>query len=192
MQVGQVPIELLKVKAVPDEELVWDREAHVADWKVFDQPPVWTVEQRYRCERRGIAERQRLAEVIERQPGVDDVFDDDHVAAGDLRVEVLEQPDASMTAGVCTRGVARQLDEVDLVRDVERTREIRQEDEARLQRGDEEGLAAVVVGRDLTAELSDPRLQLLTREVDLSEPRARPYDASSSRYRSARRSMSRL
>ena len=51
---------------------------------------------------------------------------------------------------------------------------------------------AVVVTRDLTPELADTRPQLLAREVNLPEPGLRGYDASSSWYRSARRSMSRL
>jgi hypothetical protein len=51
--------------------------------------------------------------------------------------------------------VAGQLDEVDLVRDGNRPREVGQEDEARLQQRDEQELAALVVARDLRAELRD-------------------------------------
>jgi hypothetical protein len=96
------------------------------------------------------------------------------VAAGDLRVEVLEQPDAGVTAGIGTGGVARQLDEVDPVRDGERPGEVGEEDDARLQRGDEERLTAVVVAGDLPAEFPDTRLQLLAREVNVPEPRPGP------------------
>ena len=96
-----------------------------------------------------------------------------------------------MAAGVGAV-VAGELDEVDLVRDGDRAREVGEEDEARLQRRDEERLTAGVVGGDLTSELTDPRLQLLAREVDGPQARFGGYDASSSRYRSARRSMSRL
>jgi hypothetical protein len=42
------------------------------------------------------------------------------VAVGDLRVEILEQPDARVAAGVGIRAVARQLDEVDRVQDRDR------------------------------------------------------------------------
>jgi hypothetical protein len=76
--------------------------------------------------------------------------------------------------------------------DPERAREIRDEDDARLQRRDEQRLPSVVVAGEVVAELADARLQLLAREVDLAEARAAAYDASSSRYLSARRSMSRL
>jgi hypothetical protein len=97
-----------------------------------------------------------------------------------------------MAAGVGARRVARELEEVESVRDPERAREIGDEDEARLQRRDEQRLAPVVVACEVAAELADPCLQLLAREVDRAEARAAAYDASSSRYLSARRSMSRL
>ena len=77
-----------------------------------------------------------------------------------------------MTALVGARGVARELEEVEPVRDPDRAREVGDEDEAGLQRGDEERLAAVVVARKLAAELADARLQLLAREVDLAEAAA--------------------
>jgi hypothetical protein len=97
-----------------------------------------------------------------------------------------------MTAGVGARRIAGELEEVEPVRNLERAREIRGEDDARLQRRDEQRLAPVVVARDVAGELTDTCLQLLPREVDLAEARAAAYDASSSRYLSARRSMSRL
>jgi hypothetical protein len=78
------------------------------------------------------------------------------------------------------------------VRDPEGAGEVGDEHEAGLQRRDEQRLQAVVVARQFAAELPDARVQLLAREVDLAEARPAAYDASSSRYRSARRSMSRL
>ncbi len=114
------------------------------------------------------------------------------MAAGDLRVEVFEQPDPRVAAPVGAGGIARELEEVEPVRDAERAREVGDEDDARLERRYEERLAAVVVARELMAELADTRAQLLPREVDGAEARAPAYDASSSRYRSAKRSMSRL
>jgi hypothetical protein len=59
--------------------------------------------------------------------------------------------------------VAGELDEVEPVQDREGARQVGDEDEARFQRADEEGLAALVVGRDLGAELGDAGLQLLGR-----------------------------
>jgi hypothetical protein len=91
------------------------------------------------------------------------------MAAGDFRIEVLQQPDPGMAAGVGARRVARELEEIESVRDPERAREVRDEDDARLQRRDEQRLSSVVVSRDVAAELADARLQLLAREVDLAE-----------------------
>jgi hypothetical protein len=47
--------------------------------------------------------------------------------------------------------VAGELDEVEVVRDRKRTRQIGEEDDARLERADEQRFAAGVVARDLRA-----------------------------------------
>ena len=192
MQVREVPIALVEIEAVADEELVRHGKAHVAHREILDEAAVGPVEQGDGGERRGRAEREGLAEVVERQAGVDDVLHDHDVAAGDLGVEVLEEPDARVTALVGAGGVARELEEVEPVRDAEGTGEVGDEDDARLEGRDEQRLTAVVIAPELAAELPDARVQLLPREVDGAEARAAAYDASSSRYRSARRSMSRL
>jgi hypothetical protein len=114
------------------------------------------------------------------------------VAAGDLRVQILEKADAAMAALVGAGRVARELDEVQAVVDPDRARQVGDENDAGLERRDQERLSALVVTGDLATELADARPQLLAGEVDLAEPGFRSYDASSSWYRSARRSMSRL
>jgi hypothetical protein len=192
VQVGQIAVALLEIEPVAHEQLVGHREADVADRHVLHQAAIGAVEKRHRGERGGVAERERLAEVVERQARVDDVLDDQDVAAGDLRVQILEEADAGMAAAVGARGVARKLDEVDPMVDSERPGQVGGEDDARLERRDEQRLPVLVVMGDLAPELADTRPQLLAREVDLPEPRLRGYDASSSWYRSARRSMSRL
>jgi hypothetical protein len=169
VEVGQVPEPLVQIEAVADEELVGDGEADVADGDILHEPPVRPVEQRHGCKRGRRAEGERLAEVVQRQAGVDDVLDDDDVPAGDLGVQILEEADARMAALVRAGRVARELEEVEPVRDAQRAREVRDEDEARFQRRDEERLAAVVVAAQFAPELADARLQLLTREVDLAE-----------------------
>ena len=78
--------------------------------------------------------------------------------------------------------VARELDEVDLMGDRDRAGEVGDEDEARLQRRDENRLATGVVARDLGAELLDARIQLLGREEDVADAGVRRfYEARSSR-----------
>ena len=114
------------------------------------------------------------------------------MASADLGVQILEQADAGVAALVGAGRVARELDEVEAVMDRQGTRQVRDEDDARLERGDEQGLSALVVTGDLPSELADTRPQLLAREVDLPELRPGSYDASSRWYRAAKRSMSRL
>jgi hypothetical protein len=117
VQIRQVPVSLGDVEAVPDEELVRDGEADVADRQILDEAAVRAVEERNDRQRGGGAQLERAAEVVERQAGVDDVLDQQDVAVGDLRVEILEQPDARVAAGVGVRAVARELDEVERVQD---------------------------------------------------------------------------
>ena len=46
----------------------------------------------------GLRTRQALDEIVEGEPGVDDVLDDQHVATSDLHVEVLEDADHTATS----------------------------------------------------------------------------------------------
>jgi hypothetical protein len=91
---------------------------------------------------------------------------------GDLGVEVFEQADASVAAAIGAGGVARQLEEVEAVGDPDCAREIRDEDDACLQRRDEQGFEPVVIAPELAPELADACLQLPPREVDLAEATA--------------------
>jgi hypothetical protein len=65
--------------------------------------------------------------------------------------------------------VAGQLDEVDLVLDRDRAREVGEEDEARLQQRDQQQVAALVVARDVGAQLLDAAAQLVRTEEDLAD-----------------------
>jgi hypothetical protein len=77
------------------------------------------------------------------------------------------------------------------VHDRQRTGEIGDEDERGFQGGDQDRLSALVVEGDLGSELLDPALNVLPREVDPADPWIGGYEARSSLYRRARRSMSR-
>ena len=57
----------------------------------------------------------------QRQTRVDDVLDEQHVAAGERPVEVLEEPNASARA---TAAVRRELDDIELVIEREGAREV--------------------------------------------------------------------
>ena len=134
---------------------------------------------------------------MERQARVDDILDDQDVAPLDRGVEVLEEPDRRAAAGL-VGAIARELDEVDVVDDRKCPAEVDEEDDARLQRRDEERLPSCVVLPDLGAELADPRGDLRGGEVDVADALVgglvveTGYEASFSPYRWPSRSMSRL
>jgi hypothetical protein len=56
------------------------------------------------------------------------------------------------------------------MQDRHRARQVGEEDDARLQRRDEQRLASGVVPRDRSAELADPNGDLLGGEVDVADP----------------------
>ena len=188
VEVREVPVALAQVEAVADEEVVRCGEADVAHRQVVDESPVRPVEQRHGGKRGRPPKLERVAQVVQRQARVDDVLDEDDVSILQRLVEVLEQADApSVTAAV----VGGKLQEVEPVDDRQRPRQVREEYETCLERGDEQRLAAAILARESVAELADARGDLPGGEVDLSDPRVR-YEARSSPYRCASRSMSRL
>jgi hypothetical protein len=69
--------------------------------------------------------------------------------------------------------VAGQLDEIDLMLDRDRAREVGEKDEARLQERDQQQLAVLVVPRDLRTQLLDAAAQLVGAEEDLADARVR-------------------
>jgi len=167
------PPALLEAEAVAGEQLVGHGEADVAEVDVVHEPPVGAVEQRHRGKARRFAQLQRPHHEAEREPRVDDVLDDEHVASVDRGVEILGHPHAA----AAPVGVAGQLDHVEGVVDRQRARQVGEEDGARLQRCDEQWLEALVVAGDLSAELCDPGRDLPRGEVDLPD-RAVCHEAS--------------
>ena len=65
--------------------------------------------------------------------------------------------------------VAGELDEIQLMRDRDGAREVRDEEQRAFQRRDEDRLATGVVLGDLRAELGDARLDLLGGEVRVAD-----------------------
>ncbi len=91
------------------------------------------------------------------------------------------------------RAVARELDEVERMRDRNRAREVGHEGDAGLQRADEERLAARVVVRELGPELPHPGRDLPRLEIDLADAfvELRAHDALRRPYRELMRAKSR-
>src|SRR5437763_7449326 len=96
--VGQIPVPLAEVEAVPDHELVRDLEAGVADADV-DLAAGRLRQERADLQRGRVARLEHPHQVRQRQAGIDDVLDDQHVAALDVDVEILEDPDDAGRVG---------------------------------------------------------------------------------------------
>jgi hypothetical protein len=167
-ELWKVPVTLVQVEAVADEVLVGNHKADVPDGEIVDEPTVGAVEQGGDRERGGAAKRQQLAQVVQRQPRVDHVLDDQNIASLDWAVQILQQPDSLVTAwnGVA---VAGKLDKIELVDEWDRAREVGDEEQRSFQRRDEQEVEAVVIGGDLGAQFADARLDLLGGEVGLAD-----------------------
>ena len=96
---------------------------------------------------RGIARTQVLAKVVEREPRVDDVLDDQDVAAGQVDVEVLDDP--HHTAGLGGRPVGGDRHEVDLDGQLDGPHQVRHEVDRTLQHADQQRRIRGVVLGDL-------------------------------------------
>jgi hypothetical protein len=101
---------------------------------------------------------------VHRHPGVDHRVDEYDISALDLRVEVLQEADALLVDAV-----AGELDEVEIVVNRRRARQVADEGDARLERSDEEWLLAGVVAAELRAELPDAGADLVGIEEDLAD-----------------------
>src|SRR5215211_2748299 len=86
----QVAVPLGVVEPVPDHEHARDVEGLVLH-RHLDPQLVRLAEQHADLERRRPPRPQRLQQVVERQPGVHDVLDQDHMPPLKLMVEVLQQ-----------------------------------------------------------------------------------------------------
>jgi murein DD-endopeptidase MepM/ murein hydrolase activator NlpD len=81
VEIGQRAPALVQPEPVACEELVGNGEADEAERELVDEPPVRPIEERHGGEARGVAQAERSAQEVERQPGVDDILDEEDVAA---------------------------------------------------------------------------------------------------------------
>src|SRR5437868_13055855 len=151
----QVPIVLRIIEAVADDEVVLDTEPDVLDLDV-DLAPRRFAEKARRAQRLRSARAQNLLQIHQRQPGVDDVFDDHDVAALERGIEILQQPDLAGT-GRALR-VARHRHEIERNKAVYVANQIREEHERALEHGDQVQAVRKVapdVDRELANTLTD-------------------------------------
>src|SRR5690606_23621604 len=79
----QVPVALRKIEAVSEDKLVGDVEAEIVDGQV-DLAPLRLVEQGADAQGSGRAGEQVAPHIVERPATVDDIFNNQHVFAGDI------------------------------------------------------------------------------------------------------------
>ena len=147
------------VQAVADDEAVLDREADVFHLDV-DLPARRFAEQARRPQRPRSARAEDVLQVFQREAGVDDVLDDDDVAALERRVEILEEP--HLAGAARPFGVARRREKVERHLAGHVAYEIGQEDERALQDGNQVE-AVREVAADVAGELGDALLNLVLR-----------------------------
>ena len=85
---GQVPELAGIVEAVSDDELVLDLESDIFDGHI-DLAAAWLAQQTGGSQRFRLAGAQDVLQIMQRQACIDDVFDDNDVAALQRRVEVF-------------------------------------------------------------------------------------------------------
>ena len=106
-------------------------------------------------------------QILQGEPGIDDVLDDQHVAALDRGVEVLEDPHHA--AGVGGRAVGGHGHEVDLARDLDLAHEIGEEEHRALEHADEQQIAVGVLRADLLAQGAHALLEVVGLDEDLAD-----------------------
>src|SRR5215204_2317256 len=164
--VGEIPVLLIEIQSVADDETVRNLEPHVADGHV-DLASLRLREERADLERGGLTGLQVANQIGEGQPRVDDVLDDEHVAPLDVHVEVLEDPDDARRLG--RPRVAGDRHEVDLAGNGQVPHQVAHEEHRALEDADEQQVLPGVVVRDLFAELGDPTLERLFVDQRLAD-----------------------
>src|SRR3984893_10071953 len=107
-----VAIQVMHVQAVPKYVLVGELDTAIAHL-LRDDPARGPVEECARVEPAWATRSELRREIREREPGIDDVFDDHYIASADVGLQVMEN--AHPTA---VRREARERHEVDFDGDV--------------------------------------------------------------------------
>src|SRR5439155_19031457 len=154
--VGQIPVPLVEIQAVADDEPIRDFEPHVADGNI-DFPALRLGHEGADLQGCGLPGLKISDQVGKGQSGVDDVLDHEDVAALDVDVQVLEDPDD--TGAVGRGAVAGDGHEVDLAGNGQLAHQIRHEEDGSLEDAYQQRLAARVVARNLLPEFGDATAQ---------------------------------
>src|SRR6185312_7048261 len=142
-------IALGVIHAVADHEAVGNLETDVVGLD-GDEAALVLVQAGCDLQRRRLVLQHQVAEVVERKPGVEDVFDDDDVPAFDGVVDVFDELDGAWRNA--RTAVAGNGDEVEGVVDLNSAGEIREKDRRSLEDTDENNGLARVLFRNLFSE----------------------------------------
>src|SRR5205807_269746 len=135
------------------------------DGQALEDAPARSIQQGADLEARRCPGLQEPQEIPGGQARIDDVLDQQDVAAGDLDIEILDQPHGAALGGGAA--VAGDGHEVHGDRDRDRAAEVGDEVDGSLQHRDQQGKTAGVVPGDVPREPGDPGGDLLLREEDL-------------------------
>ena len=136
VDVGQVAVALGDVEAVADDEIGRDGEADVAQVEL-DPLLALLHQQGAHLEALGLAGEEVAAQVVQREPAVDDVLDHEDVAPVEVGVEVLD--DAHDARGLGGAAVGGDGHEVDVDRQRDGAAQVAHEEHGALEHADEEG-----------------------------------------------------
>ena len=147
---GHVPVLLLVVQPIADNEAVGNFETHVGQRHVHFAC-LALVQQRADTQARRSPGLQCPQQVAQRGPGVNNVLDDQHVPAFDTHVQVLDNPHDA--AGLRAWAVTRHGHEIHLQRQGQFAGKVHHERHRRFEHAHEEQVHALVIGADLPGQL---------------------------------------
>ena len=156
--IREVAVLVGVIQAVSDDELVGNVETDVLDIQRAGHG-LRLAEHRHDLDGVGVAAAQVLHQVAQRQAGVDDVLDDEDVAALDVLGEVLE--DAHHAAGLRTGTVGRHGHPVHGHVGLHRAAQVRHGHDSTVEHTNHEDFPPRIVGVDLGSDLADTRGHLL-------------------------------
>lgn len=165
-KVVEVPVALTDIEAVPDHKLVGETEAYVA--KIgFHLLHALFQKESTDLEAGWVASGKVLAQVVEREATVDNVFDDDDVSTSEVDIKVLH--DANDAAGLRCGSVGRHRHEVEFYGKRNGAGDVGHEHDCALEDRNEQWRSAGIVGSDFFAEFSDALLNRFVGDEDLTK-----------------------
>ncbi len=161
--IRQIAKALCVIHSIADHEVVRNTETDIVGVDLF-QPPRRLVEQSGDAKRTRLVPLKETAQKRKREPGIEDVFDQDDVFVLDRLVEILDELDGS--ARSLSFSVARDGDEVEGAGQADGAREVGEKDGRALEHSNQYHGLTVVISIDLAAKLGYARLNLFAAVED--------------------------